>query len=333
MTAIITPIVTTIYKPSKRFAPYKQRSIQILKPEAEPRVLVCIHTPPSVPTIINLLEASHPTKNSPFCIYVLHLVELTGRAFAMLIVQSTQGSGSPPSTGPKPNPTKLSMPLKTSNNASLVSPSILSPPSLPTPRCTRTFATWQRTSMLPSSSFLFTKQAMDGGMQVANAAFRSINQNVLANAPCLVGILVDRGLTGSTRLGASNQVSHQVDVLFFGGADDRVALSYAWRMSEHHGISLTVMQFIAGDNAIDPTRVETSAEPSSPTTLTMVTDSDRDKQLDEDYIKEFRARTVNDSIIYKENVVNNGEDTMAAIRSIDNTLYEDKAWCRRSQQG
>ncbi|KAI7989697.1 Cation/H(+) antiporter 15 [Camellia lanceoleosa] len=94
-------------------------------------------------------------------------------------------------------------------------------------------------------------------------------------------------------------------------------------MSEHQGISLTVMQFIAGDNAIiDPTWVETSAEPSSSTTLTMVTNSDRDKQLDEDYIKEFRARTVNDSKIYKENVVNNGEDTMAAIRSIDNTLYD-----------
>ena len=65
--------------------------------------------------------------------------------------------------------------------------------------------------------------------------------------------------------------------MFFGGADDREALSYAWRMSEHPGISLTVMRFIAGDNAIDPTRVETSAEPNSPTTLTVVTHSDRDK--------------------------------------------------------
>ncbi|KAI7989132.1 Cation/H(+) antiporter 15 [Camellia lanceoleosa] len=94
-------------------------------------------------------------------------------------------------------------------------------------------------------------------------------------------------------------------------------------MSEHHGISLTVMQFIAGDNAIDPTRVETSAEPSSPTTIGGGDDKgDRNKQLDEVYIKEFRARTMNDSIIYKEKVVNNGEDTMAAIRSIDNTLYD-----------
>lgn len=51
-----------------------------------------------------------------------------------------------------------------------------------------------------------------------------INQNVLANAPCSVGILVDRGLSGSTRL-AANQVTRLVAVLFFGGPDDREALS------------------------------------------------------------------------------------------------------------
>lgn len=52
--------------------------------------------------------------------------------------------------------------------------------------------------------------------------------------------------------------------------------------------------------------------------MTVVTDTDRDKQLDEDYINEFRARTVNDgSIVYTEKVVNHGEETVAAIRSID----------------
>ncbi|CAL5437043.1 unnamed protein product [Camellia sinensis] len=323
MTAIITPIVTTIYKPSKRFAPYKRRSIQILKPETELRVLVCIHTPRNVPTIIKLLEASHPTKNSPFCIYVLHLVELTGRASAMLIVHSTQGSGSPALNRTQAQSNQIINAFE--NFKQRVTCVSVNPLTAISPYTTmhEDICNLAEDKHVAFIIIPFHKQqTVDGGMQVANAAFRSINQNVLANAPCSVGILVDRGLTGSTRLGASNQVSHQVAVLFFGGADDREALSYAWRMSEHPGISLTVMRFIAGDNAIDPTRVETSAGPNSPTTLTVVTDSDRDKQLDEDYIKEFRARTVNDSIIYKEKVVNNGEDTMAAIRSIDNTLYD-----------
>ncbi|KAI7979459.1 Cation/H(+) antiporter 15 [Camellia lanceoleosa] len=281
MTAIITPIVTTIYKPSKRFAPYKRRSIQILKPEAELRVLVCIHTPRNVPTILKLLEASHPTKNSPFCIYVLHLVELTGRASAMLIVHSTQGSGSPALNRTQAQSNQIINAFE--NFKQRVTCVSVNPLTAISPYTTmhEDICNLAEDKHVAFIIIPFHKQqTVDGGMQVANAAFRSINQNVLANAPCSVGILVDRGLTGSTRLGASNQVSHQVDVLFFGGADDRVALSYAWRMSEHHGISLTVMQFIAGDNAIDPTRVETSAEPSSPTTLTMVTDSDRDKQLE-----------------------------------------------------
>ncbi|XP_028093145.1 cation/H(+) antiporter 15-like [Camellia sinensis] len=307
MTTIITPIVTTIYKPSKRFAPYKRRSIQILKPEAELRVLVCIHTPRNVPTIIKLLEASHPTKNSPFCIYVLHLVELTDRVSAMLIVHSTQGSGSPALNRTQAQSNQIINAFE--NFKQRVTCVSVNPLTAISPYTTmhEDICNLAEDKHVAFIIIPFHKQqTVDGGMQVANAAFRFINQNVLANAPCSVGILVDRGLTGSVCLGASNQVSHQVAVMFFGGADDREALSYAWRMSEHPGISLTVMRFIAGDNAIDPTRVETSAEPNSPTTLTVVIDSDRDIQLDEDYIKEFRARTVNDSIIYKEKVVNNG---------------------------
>ncbi|CAL5437033.1 unnamed protein product [Camellia sinensis] len=279
MTAIITPIVTTIYKPSKRLAPYKQRSIQIFKPEAELRVLVCIHTPRNVPTIIKLLEASHPTKNSPFCIYVLHLVELTGRASSMLIVHSTQGSGSPALNWTQAQSNQIINAFE--NFKQRVTCVFVNPLTAVSPY---TMMHEEICNLAEDKHVAFNiipfhkQQTVDGGMQ-----------------PCSVGILVDRGLTGLTRLGASNQVSHQVVVMFFGGADDREALSYAWRMSEHPGISLTVMRFIAGDNAIDPTRVETSAEPNSPTTLTVVTD---------------------------KNMVNNVEDTMAAIRSIDNTLYD-----------
>ncbi|CAL5437037.1 unnamed protein product [Camellia sinensis] len=273
MTAIITPIVTTIYKPSKRFAPYKQRSIQIFKPEAELRVLVCIHTPRNVPTIIKLLEASHPTKTS-----------------SMLIVHSTQGSGSPALNWTQAQSNQIINAFEnfkqrvtcvSVNPLTAISPYTMMHEDI----CNLAEDKHVAFIIIP----FHKQQTVDGGMQVANAVFRSINHNMLANTPCSVGILVDRGLTGSTH------VSHQVVVMFFGGADDREPLSYAWRMSEHPRISLTVMRFIAGDNAIDPTRVETSAEPNSPTTLTVVTD---------------------------KNVVNNGEDTMAAIRSIDNTLYD-----------
>ncbi|GMP95857.1 hypothetical protein CsSME_00044738 [Camellia sinensis var. sinensis] len=92
-------------------------------------------------------------------------------------------------------------------------------------------------------------------------------------------------------------------------------------MSDHPAINLTVMRFIPGDDAIESTiepNREPNREPNDPRILTVVTDNDREKQLDEDYVNEFRARTANDeSIIYAERVVNNGEETVAAIRSVD----------------
>lgn len=79
MTAIISPVVATMYKPTRGSVSYK-RTLQQALHDGELRLLVCIHTHRNVPAIINLLEASNPTTKSPLCIYVLHLVELTGHA-------------------------------------------------------------------------------------------------------------------------------------------------------------------------------------------------------------------------------------------------------------
>ncbi|XAR70445.1 hypothetical protein NMG60_11027295 [Bertholletia excelsa] len=324
MTAIITPIVTHIYKPARRTVPYKLRSVQRSNPASELRVLVCIHTPRNVPTIINLLEASHPTKKSPICTYVLHLVELTGRASAMLIVHSARKSG-----GPALNRTQAQsdhiihafenfeqhMPFVSVQPLTAISPYSTMHEDI------RSVAEDKRVAFIIIP--FHKQQTVDGGMEATNPAFRTVNQNVLANAPCSVGILVDRGLTGSTRL-AATQVTHHIVVLFFGGPDDREALAYGWRMSGHQGTSLLVLRFIPGEDVMDPNPGPIQGEDSvrlgsEPKALTVTTDSRKERQLDEDYINEFRARTASDeSVIYTERVVNNGEETVAAIRSVDN---------------
>lgn len=318
MTGIITPIVTIIYHPARRFVPYKRRTIQKSKMDAEMRILTCIHTPRNVPTIINLLEATHPTKKSPICIYVLHLVELTGRASAMLIVHNTRKSGRPALNRTQAQSDHIINAFENfeqhAGSVSIQPLTAISPySSMHEDICN--LAEDKRVAFIIIP--FHKQQTVDGGMEATNPAFRMVNQNVLANAPCSVGILVDRGLSGSTRL-AANQVSHHVAVLFFGGPDDREALAYAWRMSEHPGINVTVMRFIAGAEAAASNVVEPSQEPSDPRVLTVMTDTDQDKQVDEEYIREFRMRTANDeSIMYTEVIVNNGEETVAAIRSID----------------
>lgn len=308
MTAIVKPVVTTIYRPARSFLPYKRRTVERLKPDAEFRVLVCVHTPRNVPTMISILEASHPTKKSPMCIYVVHLVELTGRASAMLIVHSTQKSGRPVNRTQAQSDHILQAFENYEQQAACVT---VQPLTAISPYSTMhedicNLAEDKRVALIIIP--FHKQQTVDGGMEETNPAFRMVNQNVLANAPCSIGILVDRGLSGSTRV-ASNHLSHHVAVLFFGGPDDREALSYAWKMSAHPGISLTVMRFIPGADA---------EKSDNPGTLTVETENHKEKQLDENFIKEFRSQTDNESIIYNEMVLSNGEETVAAIRSMDN---------------
>ncbi|KAF2303743.1 hypothetical protein GH714_022006 [Hevea brasiliensis] len=322
VTGLVTPIVTAIYRPARKFIPYKRRTIQRSKPDVELRILVCVHTPRNVPTIINLLEASHPTKRSPMCVYVLHLVELTGRASAMLIVHNSRKSGRPALNRTQAQSDHIINAFENyEQHAVCVS---VQPLTAISPYSTMhedicNLAEDKRVAFIIIP--FHKQQTVDGGMEATNPAFRMVNQNVLANSPCSVGILVDRGLSGSTRL-ATNQLSHHIAVLFFGGPDDREALSYAWRMSAHPGISLTVMRFIAGEDAAQPAR-QCSGDTNDPRILTVETQDQREKQIDEEYINEFRMYNANEeSVFYTERVVNNGEETVAAIRAMDINAHD-----------
>ncbi|KAL0329583.1 UNVERIFIED_CONTAM: Cation/H(+) antiporter 15 [Sesamum radiatum] len=264
------------------------------------------------------LEASYPTKKSPICAYVLHLVELTGRASAMLIVHNTRKTGRPALNRTQAQSDHIINAFENfEQHAGFVS---VNPLTAISPYSTMhedicNVALDKRVAFIIVP--FHKQQTVDGGMEATNPAFRTINQNVLANAPCSVGILVDRGLNGSTRL-AGNQVAHHVALLFFGGPDDREALAYAWRMSEHQGTNLTLMRFLPGENAFETTGSARRNPSSRREILSVETNDEKEQQLDEEYLNEFKSRTMNDSsIIYTERVVNHGEETVAAIRSID----------------
>uniref|UniRef100_M1A0Q1 Na(+)/H(+) antiporter n=2 Tax=Solanum tuberosum TaxID=4113 RepID=M1A0Q1_SOLTU len=314
MTAVITPIVTIVYKPSRNFTPYKRRTVQKTKLDREFRVLVSIHTPKAVPTIISLLEASCPTKKSPICIYVLHLVELTGRASGMLIVHNMRKTGRPAMNRTQAQSDHIINAFENFEKSAgcvYVQPLTAISPYSTMHEDICVLAEEKRVALIIIP--FHKQQTVDGGLETTNSSFRTINQNVLANAPCSVGILVDRGLTRSTM----NQISHHVAVLFFGGPDDREALAYAWRMSEHANINLTVMRFLPGDTTIEGRKSNSGNDYS---VLTVETERDREKQLDEEYVTEFRTKTGSDgSIVYIERIVNHGEETVGAIRSIDNS--------------
>ncbi|KAF5191976.1 Cation/H(+) antiporter like [Thalictrum thalictroides] len=312
MTGIAVPVVLAIYKPTRPSIINTYRTIQTSSLDAELKILVCVHSPRNVPTIINLIEVSH-TKKSPICVYTLHLVELTGRASAMLIVHNAHKSGQPAINRTQAQSDHIIFTF--ANYAQHAGCVTVQPLTAISPYSTMhedicNLAEDKRVSLIIIP--FHKQQTIDGGMEVSNPVFRNINENVLANAPCSVGLLIDRGFGSSTKV-TTNFISNHIAVLFFGGPDDREALSYAWRMSDHPSVTLTVVRFLPGD-AVEPTML-----PHDKDYMSVNMDNERELQLDNEYISKFRLKNVSkETIVYKEEVVNNAEETLAAIRTIDN---------------
>jgi Kef-type K+ transport system membrane component KefB len=300
-TFITTPIVMAIYKPARRASPYKHRTIQRVNQETELRVLACFHGNRNIPSLINLVESSRGNQRQGLTVYSMHLMELSERSSAISIVHKARRNGMPFWNKNRADGTdeivvafeayeKLShvsiRPMTAISDLHTIHEDIIS-------------SAEQKRAALILLPF-HKHQRVDGSMETVGHDYQIVNQRVLRHAPCSVGILVDRGLGGSVQV-SSKEVSYTIAVLFFGGPDDREALSYASRMAEHPGIDLVVLRFIF--NSRDAASISLSMD-----------DSDNDEK----FLKEFNATVAdgNNSITFEEKTVSAGEEVRAAVKAI-----------------
>eukprot|EP00252_Welwitschia_mirabilis_P019706 TRINITY_DN4637_c0_g2_i1.p1 TRINITY_DN4637_c0_g2~~TRINITY_DN4637_c0_g2_i1.p1 ORF type:complete len:454 (-),score=27.52 TRINITY_DN4637_c0_g2_i1:277-1638(-) len=244
-TFITTPVVTFIYKPARKRSPYKHRKIQRDKLNDELRILACIHGTRNIPSMINLIEASRGTRKSALRLYIMHLVELSERSSAIMMVHKARKNGLPFWNRNRPEQDQIVIAFQAYGQLSKVTvrpmTGISGFHSMHEDICN--IADQKRAAMI---ILPFHKcQRVDGVLETVNVGLRTVNQRVLKHAPCSVGIMVDRGLGGQSQL-APASMDHHVAVLFFGGPDDREALAFGRRMAEHPGISLKVVRFIPG---------------------------------------------------------------------------------------
>ncbi|BFG30381.1 hypothetical protein CerSpe_166550 [Prunus speciosa] len=339
MTAAVGPILALIYKSNGPSKQHTHRSIRSIQPNSEFRILTCIHSTSNVLSIINLLEASNPTKQSPMFVFAVHLVELSGRASAMLIVHDTCSNIRKTSKITAKNQ-KHSSPsdqivaafekLETESEESSLFVEALTVVSSYTSMhediCNLADDKSADLIIIP-----FHKQSnIDGEMDNGNSSFRGVNKNLLENASCSVAIFVDRGLTDSSNI--KNDDGHgccRCAMLFIGGPDDREALAYAWRMasnpSPNPNISLTVVHFIVGkDASVDlrpnnPNNDHDHHEDEEKNILEVVEENEKEKHLDDQYIESFVFNTRNQpSIRLINEVVHNGEETLKLISAMGN---------------
>ncbi|GMI69706.1 cation/hydrogen exchanger 15, CATION/H+ EXCHANGER 15 [Hibiscus trionum] len=157
-----------------------------------------------------------------------------------------------------------------------------------------------------------------GGWTDEKIEHKLVNQNLLATSPCSIGLLVDRGLTSfpESQKGAREC---RVAMLFIGGPDDREALAYAWRMAGTPHLILTLVRFVPGKD-ISQLIENVEEEDDEAEIFTVIFEREKQKQFDDDYINEFRFRTMHDqSIAYIEKQVNSGDQIVSAI----NSAYSD----------
>ncbi|XP_058005229.1 cation/H(+) antiporter 4-like [Hevea brasiliensis] len=296
--SIIVPIfVKYLYDPSRKYAGYQARNIVSLKPESELRILACIHRTDNIASVIKLLDASHPTVESPINVYVLHLIKLIAQATPIFISHQKTG---PISTSCSQN-VILSFKKYEQDNPNAVSihafTSISSTKFMYEDIGTLALDKVTSLILLP----LHRKWPIHGLIKCENHSLRTLNCRVLEKAPCSVGIFFER-----FKLNKENFKKHgpkrshlSLCMIFLGGRDDREALILAKRMANNSNANLTVINFIADHDDDDTEFVSDEKVPD-------FTAIEKVQQIS----------VIDESIPYKEQPVKDGPQTALHVHSI-----------------
>ncbi|KFK21956.1 hypothetical protein AALP_AAs48252U000500 [Arabis alpina] len=295
VTGISRFLVVYLYDPSKRYKSKSKRTIlNTRQRNLQLRFLLCLYNVENVPTMVNLLEATYPTRFNPISFFTLHLVDLKGRAHAVLTphhqmnkldpntVQSTHIVNAFQRFEQKYQGTLMAQHFTAASPFSSINNDV----------CTLALDKKATLIVLP-----FHKQyAIDGMVGDVNAAVRNINLNVLDAAPCSVAIFIDRGETEGRRSVLMTNTWQNVAVLFIGGRDDKEALALCMRMAEKPELNVTMIHF----------RHKSSLQ-----------DEDYSDMCEFNLINDFKSHTANNGKVhYVEEIVRDGVETTQAISSL-----------------
>ncbi|CAH9139701.1 unnamed protein product, partial [Cuscuta epithymum] len=292
-----TPLIWLLLKSVSQRTPFKRRTIQHLKRDMELRILVAIQDQEIVPSIVNILEASNASHESPIAVIALILVELVGQAAPILIAHQSSHRNLHVDTSSSTQIINALRQYEFSNESNVtVQPyTAVSHPDIMHDDICRLAVDQNATVLI----LPFHKRwAIDGSIGTVNRAVQHMNCKVMEKAPCTVAILVDRGiLTGSLTI-INNQSMYNVAMIYIGGTDDAEALCYGARMARHNNVNLTVLRFLLFGN-----------------------DNARERRFDNDIIEAARYANIgNQHFKYHEHVVRDGEGFVASLRSMEDVF-------------
>ncbi|KAF7801461.1 cation/H(+) antiporter 15-like [Senna tora] len=308
-----------------------RRTMQGARPDIPLRVLACVHTSRDAAVITNLLKASNPTVKSPIQVFAVELVKMTSRPTTALIMDDSHSSSNHYSNNnyhnkqiaeskSKKNLLRMFDLEKSTDTEENILDSFNNLNQAIFAEKLRVVSDYntmhkdifhlakQRGVTLILTTFY--KQPTYDGLGAGTATARAANivnrecsnmnrtkvviENLVQEPPCCLGIFIDRGL------GQKQGKEIKIAMFYVGGADDREALAYAWRMCRSQDTELTVVRLV-WDNP-----------------------SDAFDQTDEEYIRLFRFQTRDkgDLVKYMEAVVRDEKETIALLNKIGNLGFD-----------
>uniref|UniRef100_A0A7N0UR47 Cation/H+ exchanger domain-containing protein n=1 Tax=Kalanchoe fedtschenkoi TaxID=63787 RepID=A0A7N0UR47_KALFE len=226
-------VIKSIISRAKKQAPNQNMALQFLDPSAQLKLMLCIIKPQNVAAAINLMHISRGLAQQDIGVYLIDMVESTGDTRVEEgVVRDTIAKEVTACRIDDRIDIKNKMVVSTLN-------------TMPNDICELAENLGVSLIVLP----FHRVQMPDGKLDETHSGYYLVNKKILKNAPCSVGILVDRGLGMIEQISTSSVVV-KAAVIFIGGRDDREALIYSSRVAQNPGVSLTVIRFLV-DTSMD----------------------------------------------------------------------------------
>ncbi|TKW11662.1 hypothetical protein SEVIR_6G247200v4 [Setaria viridis] len=262
-TLIAGPAAAAVLRREKEAYRTRHQAMESLGPEQELRMLACLHGAHAAPGILSLVELLVSAPQEQPAVPVLHFFEAPRDLAAVRTPYHQQARGDEDKGGGPDAVTQMNRVVDVFARATGISFRQVDVVSL---GAARDSAAACRAAEDAHAGLLlvpcYKEQRFDGRMACRLEERWWLNQEVLARAPCTVGLLVDRPYRGTgtsfqTPIGVAPEsgrtlvhpcsdrtVTHVVAAVFLGGPDDREAVSFASRLAENPAIGLTVFRFV-----------------------------------------------------------------------------------------
>ncbi|XP_010515655.1 PREDICTED: cation/H(+) antiporter 28 [Camelina sativa] len=320
LTVIYSPfVVMDIIKRARKRVPVHIMALQWLDPTTELRILIGLHGPHNIGSTLNLMEICHGGREPGSIFYATDMVELTDEIAATL----KKGGGGGQSNDSVTVTDRSVAEMRESITAAVNGYGELRNGQGVTVRRMLALSTFMTMAqdvcgladelMVSIIILPFHKRLNpDGTLDSGNAGFRHVNRKILKNAPCSVGILVDRSF-GQTEEAWRPGASMAIAIIFIGGRDDREALAFAAQVARHPVVKLKVIRFLEDKSS------QNAQKRSSILNRASVVEQEEEMKLDDECFAEFYERYIagGGRVSYMEKHLTNSSETFTALKSLD----------------